>query len=480
MVINGVQDADDVRAAAAEAAIPLLPSICGMGSSQRCDDEALPSLSDEALPSLSALWADGKLEGKLWESLGECDELSSSTAPVLNLLARLLERGGSSASQKRSARSDKLQSLWMFVRHQLASVRLATAEIMAQLLTSWGKAGCKNVLEGEMLVKTLEVTFLSLLVETRRDVRLCWQSLWIQLVGSCDGSAIGSACSGVWGKMIKAAAFGSGDCAIDPSSVCSIPEVTEGMRSASSKAVSLGKQAKTKAKGGKAGEVELGEQWIDDSVVGAGPAHVEAGGSDAKMTAIRALSQAAARCDQEGFELAHFRLQEILTSGSQAEKFASVLLLLEWATMLEKCKGSSPLPQRRSFRVSHVYLVPTLLKHSCHSSLPVPCPLHQSHFLYCCTNLTFCTGRMDLQRKCLLLGQTRLGHSFQNFCCNLVWRALPSHHVLLDCTLSQEHPRLPPCLLAAFPYSGPFSLTSCVASGTMYCSVEPLQACQSQ
>ena len=40
------------------------------------------------------MWGDGKMENLLWSSLSECDELSSSTAPVLNLLAKALSRPG--------------------------------------------------------------------------------------------------------------------------------------------------------------------------------------------------------------------------------------------------------------------------------------------------------------------------------------------------------------------------------------------------
>lgn len=333
-------DVDDVRSAAAEAAIPLVPR-----------PQAVAAGSPETVVGASPwtqLWASGNLERVLWESLGECDELSASTAPVLGLLARLLETGVSKAQPDAAARSEQLKSTWVFMRHKLTSVRVATTLIMGQLVRSWGVADCPDVLRGDVLVKTLQVAYLSLLLEDRDHVAESLQALWTLIIDACDKEALGSASAGLWGDMVRAASFDSAH-QLDPSTVCSIPEVLQGLASTSMASEMDEASRKKKTSGGrgaaKKAEENLVQPTEDGPVDGLGLGRAEAGGSEAKLTAIKALSHMACRCGTEGLEAVHAQLQGIMSSGNQGERLAASLLLLEWATSVENSSGEALPPK---------------------------------------------------------------------------------------------------------------------------------------
>ena len=203
MVMAGlVDDSDDVRCVAAQAALALArdgvspaspaaataakpAAVLGRGESQ----ETKASASAHQDP-------DRTFDCIVWESLEECDQLSSSTAPLLQLLSWRLgelhaKDGGVRAQDMRDLFGDNLSRLkrvLSFMAHHLVSVRGAAIDILERVVAAYpalllpDPRGGGATREGGFAAEALEVVYLSALIETREHLTPRLQSLWQQIV----------------------------------------------------------------------------------------------------------------------------------------------------------------------------------------------------------------------------------------------------------------------------------------------------------
>jgi len=108
--LAALADADgDVRAAAASAMLPAVTA----GSVAPQDADAL--------------------QGGLWRTLQDLDELSPAAAPIMQLLAALVDRAAGAAAADVATRAPLL---WPFARHAASTVRCAAAQALARLLAA--------------------------------------------------------------------------------------------------------------------------------------------------------------------------------------------------------------------------------------------------------------------------------------------------------------------------------------------------------
>eukprot|EP01134_Creolimax_fragrantissima_P003326 CFRG3326T1 len=115
-ILGGLVDEDDdVRAVAAEAARPIVNLICTHGS--------------ESVAELLSI---------LWDTLSDLDDLTASTSSVLSLLAELLSHEAVAVINERNPASltSLVPRLFPFFRHSATAVRKATLRCLSMVITS--------------------------------------------------------------------------------------------------------------------------------------------------------------------------------------------------------------------------------------------------------------------------------------------------------------------------------------------------------
>lgn len=143
---------------------------CALLSLREADDDVRTVAASALLPAagdLVRLQELGDILSTLWDCLGEgTDELGSSTAAVMDLLGALLGYGDVISLMASSADQRALISrVYAFIRHPIASVRLAVAKALLVLMTvpdlprDWIKSD------------VLSLLFQNLVLEDRQDVR---------------------------------------------------------------------------------------------------------------------------------------------------------------------------------------------------------------------------------------------------------------------------------------------------------------------
>jgi len=275
IILRGFRDADDVRASAADAAL-----LWG---------KRLATSSDVCLVHKGGQGggSDSEFTRMLWESLDDCDEVSTATAPILSLLAyrlahaaphsprthtdvsRIVSTHESAALSAELQQTEdfeelfgeglcRLRSLFKFFRHNLATVRKATVSILAQVVgahpsllhypcSTSSTPGDSTIPEetedrDPFAVEALEVLFLNALIEARADVVADTEALWKLVLVSAPrrvlASLVGSVGQRVGGqkeqeaggaklrKWIRAAATPIGQL-LSPQDVCSNSEYLE-------------------------------------------------------------------------------------------------------------------------------------------------------------------------------------------------------------------------------------------------------------
>eukprot|EP00192_Tetraselmis_astigmatica_P001352 CAMPEP_0117692082 /NCGR_PEP_ID=MMETSP0804-20121206/26113_1 /TAXON_ID=1074897 /ORGANISM="Tetraselmis astigmatica, Strain CCMP880" /LENGTH=1797 /DNA_ID=CAMNT_0005505457 /DNA_START=126 /DNA_END=5519 /DNA_ORIENTATION=+ len=161
LLIQGLQDRDDdVRAAAAEALVPVT-------------DALLASSSDDV----------AAVRTVLWDILLDLQELSPSTSAVTHLLAQLYAPGTLSqgeAADDRSHLETLLPRLWPFLRHTLKSVRLGVLACAQGILEAEPQGGA--VWLGPVLGQAAALLFQNMLLEEDEGVLEASGALWRQLL----------------------------------------------------------------------------------------------------------------------------------------------------------------------------------------------------------------------------------------------------------------------------------------------------------
>ncbi|KAI3435532.1 hypothetical protein D9Q98_001597 [Chlorella vulgaris] len=165
--VIGLQDRDDdVQAVAAEALLPAAGLLAGGAAPQGAD----------------------RVRELLWHALLELEELSPATGSVMALLAAIHSSPAAAAPDPGLA--GLVPRLWPFLRHQLASVRLATVRCLSALLRS---QPLPALLPGQELQRALRLLFQCLLRERSGDVLAASQAAWQQLVEGAQPQALTSA-----------------------------------------------------------------------------------------------------------------------------------------------------------------------------------------------------------------------------------------------------------------------------------------------
>ena len=159
VITGGLKDtADDVRAAAAQAFLPIAQQLITLQ----------PSVMGDVITIL-------------WNALLELDDLTASTNSVLQLLSTLLaaalhQNGGSSSTLGPRPLVELIPRLWPFLRHAQATVRRAVLQTLKTVITinqDWVEP---------IVLPTLRYLFQNLLVESVAEVRLLSSFLWRKLV----------------------------------------------------------------------------------------------------------------------------------------------------------------------------------------------------------------------------------------------------------------------------------------------------------
>ena len=149
LIVALKDDDDDVRAAAAEAALPARDSL----NPQQFSTEKSPSsLPDTTTSNSSITKTDFEVFLQtLWNSLLELDDLSPSARPIMSLLAKLCEK---KETREIFDVASVANRLWPFASHPIASVREATWQTVSEL--------AETLLENEAFVQTELETFMTL------------------------------------------------------------------------------------------------------------------------------------------------------------------------------------------------------------------------------------------------------------------------------------------------------------------------------
>ena len=253
-VLNGLRDVDDeVRAVAADTLLPIADLLVGGGDGEAAGD----GIGNEALTVLVSL---------LWNTLSYLDDLTVSTRAILALLADLYTHaaardgvrvdltesagtvgrdplddfddgnGGAAVVGMETDGTDRdgvyavlVPRLFPFLRHNLASVRLAACNVIAELVGRGrdGHGGDMDTdgasdplpvwLSGDVLRDTARHLFQNLLMDDSADVSAVILELWTSVLRRGDAEAlagiIGPFCSssrvereGGWGSRPVVAA----------------------------------------------------------------------------------------------------------------------------------------------------------------------------------------------------------------------------------------------------------------------------------
>lgn len=143
---------------------------CALLSLREADDDVRTVAASALLPAtgdLVKLPELGDILSTLWDCLGEgTDELGSSTAAVMDLLGALLGHSQVISLMASSADQRSLISrIYAFMRHPIASVRLAVAKALLVLMT------VPDLPHDWIKTDVLSLLFQNLVLEDRQDVR---------------------------------------------------------------------------------------------------------------------------------------------------------------------------------------------------------------------------------------------------------------------------------------------------------------------
>lgn len=225
-LLAGLQDSDDdVRAASADALVPLAPVLFELGAG--------------AVRAVRSL---------LWQLLVQLEELSPATMSVMALLAQLygsgaakagaLANGAAGASDAAAGAEapavgmeDELGQLvprlFLFLRHSMSAVRLSTVQCLERLLLSLQQqqqAAVSSEATSTWLQPVLTamalLTFQNLLVESDERVLTCTMRVW-QLLLECSSAAelLASNAATLLHTLLRLAATPNG-LSFDLSSMC--------------------------------------------------------------------------------------------------------------------------------------------------------------------------------------------------------------------------------------------------------------------
>lgn len=161
VICAGLQDdADDVRAAAAEALAPI--------------SSDLVKMQFEYVSNVVRI---------LWDTLTVLDDLTVSTSSILTLLAGILTEASAaghpdfSSNAESKPTSELVERLWPFFRHTLVPVRRAVLQTLESLAISvpeqWVEA---------KLAPTLRFIFQNILIESSDDVKELSIKLWKTMI----------------------------------------------------------------------------------------------------------------------------------------------------------------------------------------------------------------------------------------------------------------------------------------------------------
>lgn len=158
VIEKGLGDGDDdVRAAAAEALLPI------------CD--AMAQLVPTAIPQIM---------GIIWKALTDLDDLTVSTSSMIRLLTQLLRLSCAHAGEITNAEwlIESVPRLWSFFRHPQTAVRLAVLQTLQILVLSSASTDWFQPL----LTEALQLAFQNILLEDDPDVFQLSQDVWCDLV----------------------------------------------------------------------------------------------------------------------------------------------------------------------------------------------------------------------------------------------------------------------------------------------------------
>eukprot|EP00873_Tetraselmis_striata_P035112 jgi/Tetstr1/455376/TSEL_042208.t1 len=163
---QGLQDKDDdVRAAAAEALVPVADALLAAGQG-----------------------VVGEVRDILWDILLDLQELSTSTASVMHLLAKLYS--DPACQGNRDDLTDLLPRLWPFLRHTLEPVRLAVLKCLQGVLDA--EASPAEWL-APVAPEALALVYQNLLLEERDAVLDASSKLWDSLLARTPPAALEAA-----------------------------------------------------------------------------------------------------------------------------------------------------------------------------------------------------------------------------------------------------------------------------------------------
>lgn len=157
-----------MRAASADALVPVAPELIKMGHAPKIRDQ-------------------------LWSLLEKVDELSPATASVLQLLSHLYAQPGN--CQISDALSELVPSLWPFLVHTLRIVRSSSMLCMERLLAASKQQGASSWL-GPVLHGMLQFTFQQLLVEEDEGIQATAMRVWSLLLECAEPAALVAILSG--------------------------------------------------------------------------------------------------------------------------------------------------------------------------------------------------------------------------------------------------------------------------------------------
>ncbi|KAE8221097.1 hypothetical protein CF319_g5495 [Tilletia indica] len=197
LAVLGLRDEDDdIRSAAASTLLALAP-VLGFSSS-----------TEIPIP----IETTTRVLDTLWDSLAEAegDDLGSSMASIMDLLAKLMEyenvqglmMGDSYSTKNRTAAADgissallaqRIRTLHPYFRHTITSVRLSVLRAMAVFLRlatspSTSASQAKTTHSGWIDAALLRLLFQNLIVEERVAVREASVQAWKAAVGVLQGS----------------------------------------------------------------------------------------------------------------------------------------------------------------------------------------------------------------------------------------------------------------------------------------------------
>jgi TATA-binding protein-associated factor len=176
---SALQDRDDdVRAVAADALLPLAASLAHVDAQTQ-----------------------GMVFSVLWDSLLVLDDLSASTARVLQLMVRLYDNSPAMLKRITDVLPQLVPRLWNFMRHASAAVRDSAMSLLEALALHSDAAWIHSVL-AELLARVFECTVLELEDAIRDKAVRVWQLFVERVESSKLHAALQSNALQRWLKMI--------------------------------------------------------------------------------------------------------------------------------------------------------------------------------------------------------------------------------------------------------------------------------------